>query len=161
VRYIAVIGSGSASAKEARAAQVIGAEIAKAGAVLVCGGLGGVMEAACKGAKSEGGTTIGILPGLNRHDANPHVDFPVATGLGEARNAIVATCADAVIAIGGEFGTLSEIAFALRARKRVVAVDSWDLLRHGQPFQSTDYIPTDDPSIAVAIALGLDDENGV
>jgi uncharacterized protein (TIGR00725 family) len=157
VFYIAVIGSGSASAKEARAAEMIGADIAEAGAVLVCGGLGGVMEAACKGAKSKGGTTVGILPGLNRHDANPHVDFPIATGLGEARNAIVASSADAVIAVGGEYGTLSEIAFALRAGKRVVGIDSWDLVHDGQPFKSTGYIRINDPSKAVAIALGVDD----
>jgi uncharacterized protein (TIGR00725 family) len=95
--------------------------------VLVCGGLGGVMEAACKGAKGSGGTTVGILPGTDRTAANPYVDTAIATGLGEARNAIVARSADALIAIGGAYGTLSEIAFALKAGKRVVGLGTWEV----------------------------------
>jgi uncharacterized protein (TIGR00725 family) len=95
--------------------------------VLVCGGLGGVMEAACRGAKEAGGTTVGILPGSDRSDANPHVDVAVSTGLGEARNALVVRAADALIAIGGGYGTLSEVALALRAGKRVVGLGTWDV----------------------------------
>jgi uncharacterized protein (TIGR00725 family) len=95
--------------------------------VVVCGGLGGVMEAACRGAKDAGGTTVGILPGHGRADANPYVDVAIATGLGEARNALVVRAADALIAIGGEYGTLSEIALALKAGKPVVGIESWDL----------------------------------
>jgi uncharacterized protein (TIGR00725 family) len=95
--------------------------------VLVCGGLGGVMEAACRGAKEAGATTIGILPGTDRADANPFVDVAVPTGLGEARNALVVRAADALIAVGGGYGTLSEIAFALKAGKRVTGLGTWDV----------------------------------
>jgi uncharacterized protein (TIGR00725 family) len=95
--------------------------------VLVCGGLGGVMEAACRGAKESGGTTVGILPGTDRSAANPYVDVAVATGLGEARNALVVRAADALVAIGGGYGTLSEVALALKAGKRVVGLGTWDV----------------------------------
>ena len=106
------------------------ASLANKGAVLVCGGLGGVMEAACRGAKESGGTTVGILPGPDRHAANLYVDIAIATGLGEARNAVVVGCADAVIAVGGEFGTLSEIALALwggktRGGPRDLGAQAW------------------------------------
>lgn len=93
----------------------------------MCGGLGGVMEAACSGAQGAGGTTVGILPGLDRSEANAYVDVAIATGLGEARNALVVRAADAVIAIGGGYGTLSEVALALKAGKRVVGLGTWDV----------------------------------
>jgi uncharacterized protein (TIGR00725 family) len=109
------------------AAESVGRALGARGVVLVCGGLGGVMEAACRGAKEAGGTTVGILPGLERSDANEYVDVAVATGLGEARNALVVRAADAVIAVGGGYGTLSEIALALKAGKRVVGLGSWDV----------------------------------
>ena len=125
--HIAVVGAGSATEDEARAAEAIGRTLAEAGAVLVCGGLGGVMEAACRGAKAGGGTTVGILPGHVRADANPHVDVALATGLGEARNALVVRSVDALIAVAGEYGTLSEIAFALKAGKPVVGVGTWEI----------------------------------
>jgi uncharacterized protein (TIGR00725 family) len=95
--------------------------------VLVCGGLGGVMEAACRGAKGAGGTTVGILPGTDRSEANEFVDVAIPTGLGEARNALVVRTAHALIAVGGGYGTLSEIALALKAGKRVVGLGSWDI----------------------------------
>jgi uncharacterized protein (TIGR00725 family) len=95
--------------------------------VLVCGGLGGVMEAACRGAKDGGGTTVGILPGTDRGEANEFVDVAIPTGLGEARNALVVRAADALIAVGGGYGTLSEIALALKAGKRVVGLGSWGI----------------------------------
>jgi uncharacterized protein (TIGR00725 family) len=95
--------------------------------VLVCGGLGGVMEAACRGAKEGGGTTVGILPGSERSAANEFVDVAIPTGLGEARNALVVRAADALIAVGGGYGTLSEIAFALKAGKPVVGLGSWEI----------------------------------
>jgi uncharacterized protein (TIGR00725 family) len=95
--------------------------------VVVCGGLGGAMEAACRGAHEAGGTTVGILPGLERGEANRYVDVAVATGLGEARNVLVVRAADALIAVGGGHGTLSEIAFALKTGKRVVGLQSWDI----------------------------------
>lgn len=105
----------------------MGRLLAERGAAVVCGGLGGTMEAACRGARSGGGTTIGLLPGFDRADANPYVDVAIPTGLGEARNALIVRAADAVIALGGGYGTLSEIALALRAGKRVVGVGTWEI----------------------------------
>jgi uncharacterized protein (TIGR00725 family) len=128
-RYVAVVGGGTCSPEEARAAEEIGASLARAKAVVVCGGLSGVMEAACRGARREGGLTVGILPGSDRGAANPHVVVPIATGLGELRNGLVVRAADAVIAVGGEFGTLSEIGFALKLGKRVVGLGTWELPR--------------------------------
>lgn len=105
----------------------MGRLLAERGAVLVCGGLGGVMAAACRGAKDGGGTTVGILPGTDRGEANEFVDVAIPTGLGEARNALVVRAAHALIAVGGGYGTLSEIALALKAGKRVVGLGSWDI----------------------------------
>lgn len=126
-RYVAVVGPGDATPTDLTAARTVGSELARADAVLVCGGLGGVMEAACRGARESGGTTVGILPGADRAAANAFVDVAIATGLGEARNALVVRSADALVAVGRGYGTLSEIALALRARKPVVALDSWDI----------------------------------
>jgi uncharacterized protein (TIGR00725 family) len=105
----------------------VGRALGERGVALVCGGLGGVMEAACRGAKGAGGATIGILPGSDRAAANEFVDVAIPTGLGEARNALVVRAADAVIAVGGGYGTLSEIALALKAGKRVVGLETWDI----------------------------------
>jgi uncharacterized protein (TIGR00725 family) len=127
VIYVAVVGPGDAEERHAVAAEEVGRLIAEGGALLVCGGLGGVMEAACRGARAAGGTTVGILPGLDRSAANPHLDLALPTGLGEARNALVVRAADAVIAIGGGYGTLSEIALALRAGKPVIGLDTWEI----------------------------------
>lgn len=129
--HVAVIGAAHASSAECAAAEQVGRRIAEAGAVLVCGGLGGVMEAACRGACSGGGTTVGILPGTDRLDANESVEIAVATGMGEARNAVVVATADAVVAVGGEFGTLSEIALALKAETPVIGLRTWELARPG------------------------------
>ena len=126
-RYVAVVGSGTCSSQEADAAEQIGALLARAGVVLVCGGLSGVMEAACRGARREGGVTVGILPGNDRTAANRHVMVAIASGLGELRNGLVVRASDSVIAVGGEFGTLSEIGFALKLGKRVVGLGTWDL----------------------------------
>jgi len=131
--YIGIIGGQFSSEEENRIAYEVGNLLARRGAVIVCGGLGGVMEAACKGAKEGGGTTIGILPGPFRGDANPYVDHPIATDMGQARNAIIVRSADAVIAVGGEYGTLSEIAMALKMGKKVVAISSWEISRQGMP----------------------------
>lgn len=109
------------------AAERVGRELGSRGAVLVCGGLGGVMEAACRGAKEAGATTVGILPGTDRAAANEFVDVAIPTGLGEARNALVVRAADALVAVGGGYGTLSEIALALKAGKRVVGIGTWDV----------------------------------
>lgn len=132
-KYISVIGAGICDTRTATAAEEIGRLIARAGAVLVCGGLGGVMEAACRGAREEGGVTIGILPGLDREDANPYIDHAICTGVGHARNLAVAASGDAVIAVGGEFGTLSEIGLARKAGRRVVLLGSWEISNNGNP----------------------------
>jgi uncharacterized protein (TIGR00725 family) len=126
-RYVAVVGPGDATAAELTAAVAVGAELARAGVVLVCGGLGGVMEAACRGAREVGGTTVGILPGQDRAAANPFVEVAVPTGLGEARNALVVRSADALVAVGGGYGTLSEIALALKAGKPVAGLGGWEI----------------------------------
>jgi uncharacterized protein (TIGR00725 family) len=105
----------------------VGRELARRGAIVVCGGLGGAMEAACKGAKEAGGTTVGILPGGDRADANQWVDVAIPTGLGEGRNALVVRAADALIAVGGGYGTLSEIALALRRGTPVIGLSSWEI----------------------------------
>lgn len=131
-RYIAVIGEGSCDEATARQAEDVGRLVAGAGAVLVCGGLGGVMEAACRGAKGAGGVTLGVLPGLDRAEGNPYLDYSVVTGIGHARNLAVAASGDAVIAVGGKFGTLSEIGLASKAGRPVVLLGSWELSRDGQ-----------------------------
>ena len=126
--YVAVVGAGDDAAAELLAtAEAVGTELARRGAVVVTGGLGGVMEAACRGARAAGGTTLGILPGADRTAANAFVDIAVATGMGELRNGLVVRCADAVVAVGGEYGTLSEIALALKAGKVVVGLLTWEI----------------------------------
>jgi uncharacterized protein (TIGR00725 family) len=122
-----VVGPGDATDAQRAVAEEVGKLLAEAGAIVVTGGRTGVMEAASKGAREAGGVTLGILPGADRRQANPWVAVAVPTGMGEARNALVARAADAVIAVGGAWGTLSEIALARKAGKPVVGVDSWDL----------------------------------
>ena len=129
---IAVIGGSQCSPEEARIAEAVGRELAKRGAILICGGLKGVMEAACKGARAEGGVTIGVLPGNDRSEANPYVQVPIVTNMGYARNVIVAKSAHAVIAIDGEYGTLSEIAYGLQSNIPVVGLNTWSLSLKGQ-----------------------------
>lgn len=124
---IAVIGGSRPGRHAVEAALEVGRLIARAGAVVVCGGLGGVMEAACRGAREEGGLAIGILPGSSPADANPWVDVAVATGLGYTRNALVVMNADAVIAVDGEYGTLSEIAYGKIHGKTVVGLGTWEV----------------------------------
>jgi uncharacterized protein (TIGR00725 family) len=122
-----VIGGAQAGDALLGDAEAVGRAIAEAGAVLVCGGRGGVMEAASRGASGAGGTVIGVLPTSSPEDANPYVTHAISTGIGQARNLTVAGSGDAVIAIGGEWGTLSEIAFARRLERPVVAIRSWTL----------------------------------
>ncbi len=126
-RYIAVIGGGTCSAEVFSLAEDVGRLLAENDCVLVCGGLGGVMAASAKGAKEAGGTTIGILPGRDKSDANPDIDHAIPTGQGEARNFAIVMTADGLIALPGEFGTLSEISFALKYKKPVVSLGSWDV----------------------------------
>ncbi|GAA1926704.1 TIGR00725 family protein [Streptantibioticus ferralitis] len=127
ITYVAVIGAGDASAAEKEAAEHVGALLAERGVVVVCGGLGGVMEAACRGVRSRGGTAVGLLPGRDRAVGNPCLSVALPTGLGELRNGLVVAAGDAVIAVGGGWGTLSEIALAMRTGKPTVVVDSWDV----------------------------------
>lgn len=139
---IGVIGAGDASEEECRAAWDVGSEIAKRNCVLVCGGMGGVMEAASKGAKSENGLTVGIIPGASKTDANRYIDIPVVTGMSHGRNIIVIRSCDAIIAIGGSYGTLSEIAFALRLEIPIIGIKTWDvspeIKKAGTPKEAVD-----------------------
>ncbi len=148
---IGVIGENDPSPELAGMAEAVGAEIAAAGAILVCGGLGGAMEAACRGARGRGGVTIGILPGTRHRDANRFVTYPIPTGLGHARNLLVARSAHALIAIGGKYGTLSEIAFAKIESIPVIGLQSWELTRPG--FDETAIQRATDAKEAVAMAL--------
>ena len=135
-KIIAVIGGSQCSEEEAKIAEEVGHQLARQGAILVCGGLSGVMEAACKGASSEGGVTIGILPGESRQAANPYVQIPIVTGIGYARNITVVKSAQAVIAVDGSYGTLSEIAHALQSGIPVIGLNTWALSINGQPDNS-------------------------
>jgi hypothetical protein len=124
---IAVIGGSRAGRQAQEAAFEVGRLIARAGGIVVCGGLGGVMEAASRGAREEGGLVVGILPGGSPAEANPWVDVPIATGLGYARNSLVVMNADAVVAVDGEYGTLSEIAYGLIHGRRVIGLGTWEI----------------------------------
>jgi uncharacterized protein (TIGR00725 family) len=150
---IAVIGGGKCSAQEAVLAETVGRELAKRGAVLVCGGLAGVMEAACRGAAIESGLTIGILPSDEPSDCNPYVQIPVATGVGYARNIAVVKSAHAVIAIDGDYGTLTEIGFALKSGIPVIGLHTWSLYRNGEEDESI--IGAEDAVDAVEKAISL------
>jgi len=146
---IAVCGASEPIGEQVTLAEAVGAGLARHGAVVLCGGLGGVMEAVCRGAQSAGGLTIGILPGRDARTANAFVSLPIATGMGEARNVILINSADAVIAIGGGWGTLSEIAFAQRAGLAVFGLDTWDTV-NGTPL--VEMVQTADEAVARAIA---------
>jgi uncharacterized protein (TIGR00725 family) len=146
-RTLSVIGAGDASPAVCSVAEEVGREIARRGAVLVCGGRGGVMEAAARGALAEGGHTIGILPSYDRAQANEYIEFAIATGIGEARNVIVVASGDAVIALEGEAGTLSEIGLAMKLGRPVVALNSWQNIEGVHPAENA--------RDAVALALEL------
>ena len=150
---IAVVGDGPGDDGTAAKAEAVGRALAEAGVTVVCGGLGGVMEAACRGAKSVGGTTIGILPGLDRRSANPHVDFSIVTGMGQARNLIVVRTGHAVIAVRGQYGTLSEIAHALKAGIPVVGLGTWELNRPGESLDVIRRARTPGQAVKLAIEL--------
>ena len=125
--YVAVVGPGDATEAQREAAEAVGRALAQAGAIVVTGGLGGVMEAACRGAHDQGGLTVGLLPGQDRRAANPAVTVALPTGLGELRNGLVVRSADVVVAVGGAYGTLSEVALALKTGVPVVGLDTWDI----------------------------------
>ncbi len=127
-RRISVIGSGHIDSEQYQSAQQLGYGLAKTGYDIVCGGLGGVMEAVCKGAQQAGGHTIGILPGKDILEANPYIDYPLATGLGHMRNYLVVLNGEMVVAYAGAAGTLSEIGLALKSGKKVIACGPWSTL---------------------------------
>jgi uncharacterized protein (TIGR00725 family) len=141
---IGVIGGGSPDAEALETAFKVGKLIAEKGAVLLCGGLGGVMEAASQGAKEAGGMTIGILPGNNPDQANPFIDIPIATNMGHSRNSLVALNSDVLIAINGQYGTLSEIAFGCIYRKKIIGLGTWDI---------KGVLPAETPEEALELAL--------
>jgi uncharacterized protein (TIGR00725 family) len=149
---VAVVGGGICSSEEAGLAEAVGHGLAEAGVTLVCGGMGGVMAAACRGAKAAGGLTVGVLPGISASDANPYVDVPILTGMGEARNVIIVRTAMAVIAVGGEFGTLSEVAFALKLGRPVIGLGTWELAKQGRPLEAV--VKASTAEEAVRLALG-------
>jgi uncharacterized protein (TIGR00725 family) len=151
---IAVSGGGSGpEGADLEAAEEVGRLIAEAGATLVCGGLGGILEAAARGAAGAGGEVIGILPGTDPSEASEHCTRVVATGTGHARNLAVVASADAVIAIAGEWGTLSEIAFARRLGRPVVTLGSWEVRGAGEMEAAPGIEAAEDPADAVAAAL--------
>lgn len=140
---IGIIGSSSVTQEEDLLAQEVGKRLAKEGVIIICGGLGGVMESSCRGAKEASGLsqplragaglTIGILPGTSVKDANPYIDIPIPTGIGEARNLIIIRTSSSLIAIGGGYGTLSEIAFALKLGAPVIGLKTWELEKISLP----------------------------
>ena len=134
-------------------AEDVGRELARRGCIVVCGGLGGVMAAACRGAKSAGGTTVGILPGDSRAAANSYVDIAIPTGMGEMRNALLVRSVDAVIAVGGEYGTLSEIAFALKTGTPVVGIETWALSKVGREVDAFPHVASAVEAVDRAVAL--------
>ncbi len=150
---IAVIGTRKPSPEEGQLAQEVGRELAKNGIALICGGLGGVMAEACRGACAEGGLTIGVIPGDDRKSANPHVRIPIVTGIGYARNVIIIRSAQAVIAVGGGYGTLTDIGYALDAGIPVIGLKTWKISRNNQVDKSI--IRADNAKQAVSKALKL------
>ncbi len=152
---VAVVGSQTCGPDEERLAEEVGRRVAAAGALLVTGGLGGVMAAACRGARGSGGTTVGLLPGETRAGADRWLSVAIPTGLGEGRNLLVVRAADVLVAVGGEYGTLSEIAFALKIGRPVVGLSTWELHRHGDTEADPGIRRAGDPAGAVALALEL------
>ena len=150
---IGVVGAAQCSSGTAEMARQVGKFIAERGATLICGGLGGVMRAAAKGAKEGGGLTIGILPGSSEKDANPYIDIPIPTGLGHARNVLVVQSSHAVIAVKGSYGTLSEIAIALKTHIPIVGLNSWNI--------DDRVLPADNPEHAVETAFSLIGNNKI
>lgn len=127
---VGIIGAAECSEDIYETAEKLGEMVAQRGYLMICGGLGGVMEAAAKGAKAMGGITVGILPGFRAEDANRFIDIPIITGLSHARNIIIVRSSDILIAVAGEYGTLSEIAIALKLKKPVIGIGSWDVIKN-------------------------------
>jgi uncharacterized protein (TIGR00725 family) len=158
--YVAVCGPDPCSADVDARAEEIGRLLARSGATLVCGGLGGVMEAAARGVATEGGTSLGILPGDSRLGAGDHLSLSIPTGMGEMRNALIVRSADAVIAVAGEFGTLSEIAFALKTGVPVVGMGTWELSKGGKSVDAFVRVDTPEDAVGEALRLARDRRRG-
>ncbi len=154
-RQVAVIGKGTPDEELTPLAEEVGRRLAEAGVVVVCGGLAGVMEGVARGAAEAAGTVIGIVPSSALQDANPHCTYVVATGIGHARNLAVVSSGEAVIAIGGEWGTLSEIAFARELGRPVVALSSWEVSGGGTMRGGPGIEVAADPAQAVELALSM------
>jgi len=154
IKIVGVIGSSKTEPELLKLAEEVGAEIARNGAAVVCGGLSGVMEAVCRGARREGGLTIGIIPSDDKHDANQYIQIPIVTGMGMGRNVMLVKTADVLIAVGGEFGTLSEIAHALNIGKKVIGLRTWKLEK-AHTRNIPNLVEVDTPKKAVALALEI------
>jgi uncharacterized protein (TIGR00725 family) len=150
-RYVGVAGASQPAARLLREAEVLGRRLAEAGAVVVCGGGPGVMEAVCRGAQAAGGTTVGLLPGLDRSEGNPYLTISIPTGLGQGRNLLLVRSSDALVAVGGGFGTLSEIALALRTGTPVVGLATWSLHLDGRPVEAFPIAATADDAARLAL----------
>jgi uncharacterized protein (TIGR00725 family) len=151
-RMMAIVGGGDASPAVCELAYAAGQTVARRGAVLICGGRGGVMAAAARGAQGAGGLTVGVLPSYDRHEMNSYIEIGIVTGMGQARNAIVVASADAVVALAGEGGTLSEIGLAIKLGRPIVALSAWrelEMISH-----------SDDAVEAVDLALKLAERRG-
>jgi uncharacterized protein (TIGR00725 family) len=149
--YVGVAGASRAAAPLLRQAEHLGRRLAEAGAVVVCGGGGGVMEGVCRGAQAAGGITVGLLPGLDRGEGNPHLTVSVPTGLGQGRNLLLVRSSDALVAVGGGFGTLSEIGLALRTGTPVVGLATWSLHLDARPVEA--FPVADGPDTAARLAI--------
>jgi uncharacterized protein (TIGR00725 family) len=153
-KFIGVIGASQPPDELLPIAEKVGEEIAKRGGILICGGMGGIMESACKGAKRSGGLTVGILPTITRDSANPYIDIPIVTGIGYARNIIVVLSSEAIIAIGGAYGTLTELAFALHFNIPVIGIRTWRVESEFTEMKGIIYV--DKPEEAVRIAMEVE-----
>lgn len=151
--HVAVIGSAEPDPERDGLALAVGRGLGEAGAVVVCGGGRGVMEAACRGASEAGGTTIGLLMGLDRSEGNPHLTVSIPTGIGQLRNAIVVAAADVVIAVGGEWGTLTEIGFAFKYERPVVGLRTWEIAPAAEMAEAVEVVETPDAAVERALAL--------
>ena len=149
--YVGVAGASQPEAALLDQAELLGRRLAEAAAVVVCGGGPGVMEAACRGARAAGGTTVGLLPGLDRGEGNPQLSVALPTGLGQGRNLLLVRSSDALVAVGGGFGTLSEIALALRTGTPVVGLATWSLGLDGRPVEA--FPVADDAEVAARLVL--------
>jgi uncharacterized protein (TIGR00725 family) len=149
--YIGVAGASRPAPRLLEQAEVLGRRLAEAGAVVVCGGGPGVMEAVCRGARSAGGTTVGLLPGVDRRDGNPYLSVAVPTGMGQGRNLLLVRSSDAMVAVGGGFGTLSEIALALRTGVPVIGLATWSLHLDSSPVDA--FPVADDAETAAHLAI--------